>query len=59
MAYTFRNETTLEIKSSIAADESPFSGQTAIRLGLSEHLNMQGNLLTGTWFLTYDKVTVL
>lgn len=40
--YTFRNETTFEIKSSSAADESPFSGQTASRLGLSELLNMQG-----------------
>lgn len=48
MVYTLRNETTFEIKSSAAADESPLSGQTASRLGLSESLNIQGNLLTGT-----------
>lgn len=48
MVYTLGNETTFEIKSSAAADESPLSGQTASRLGLSESLNIQGNLLTGT-----------
>lgn len=42
MVYTFRNENTVEIKSSFAEDESPLSGETDRRLGLSEFLNTQG-----------------